>query len=355
MTPEEATALRHLKNRNDIVIKPADKGGAVVVWQKSLYLEEAQRHLSDATFYKPLSKDTTHDNGLLVEKSVNREIAMGNLPDGASNLVVPHPRCSRFYLVPKIQKPNTPGRPIVSACSCPTELISLYVDQILQPIVQQLPTFIKDTTHILKLFNNLTLPISSDTHLFTLDVKSLYTVIPNSDGLKALQWFLDQRHSLHPPTSTILRLAELVLTLNCFVFNNKYFQQIGGISMGTRLGPSYACLFLGHMEQKMLDTYQGPKPSHLYRYIDDYIGIAQMNLADLHKFIQYANTYHPSIQLTHLVAPTITFLDCTFTLLDNTIASTIFYKDTDAHAYLDFFSSHPRHARTPFPSPSSYA
>ena len=50
LTPSEFSALNSLRARNDIVIKPADKGGALVVWKADLYREEANRQLSDTTF-----------------------------------------------------------------------------------------------------------------------------------------------------------------------------------------------------------------------------------------------------------------------------------------------------------------
>ena len=37
----ELAALRNLQNRNNVVIRPADKGGAFVVWEKELYLNKA--------------------------------------------------------------------------------------------------------------------------------------------------------------------------------------------------------------------------------------------------------------------------------------------------------------------------
>ena len=46
----------------------------------------------------------------------------------ATSLIITTPRTSCIYFLPKIHKPNNPGRPIVSACSCPTELISSYLD-----------------------------------------------------------------------------------------------------------------------------------------------------------------------------------------------------------------------------------
>ena len=89
-------------------------------------------------------------------------------------------------------EPNNPGRPIVSACSCPTELISSYLDRIMTPIVKALPSYIKDSTHALKSFRDFNFS-GQDKLIFTMDITSLYTVIPNSEGLQALKHFFDQR------------------------------------------------------------------------------------------------------------------------------------------------------------------
>ena len=44
------------------------------------------------------------------------------LPVTAKNLIFTTPRTSCIYFKPKIYKSDNPGHPIVSACSCPTEL-----------------------------------------------------------------------------------------------------------------------------------------------------------------------------------------------------------------------------------------
>ena len=54
----------------------------------------------------------------------------------SENLIITTPTTSCIYFLPKIHKPNNPGRPIVSACSCPTDLISRYLDKIMAPIVK---------------------------------------------------------------------------------------------------------------------------------------------------------------------------------------------------------------------------
>ena len=63
--------------------------------------------------------------------------------------------------------------------------------------------------------------------IFTIDIlKSLYTVIPNDEGLCALQYYLDKREILEPPTATLLRKAELVLTLDTFELNGEFYKQV---------------------------------------------------------------------------------------------------------------------------------
>ena len=101
-------------------------------------------------------------------------------------LIKHHPKLPTFYLLSKIHKFNNPGRPIVSACSCPTEYISEYLDAVLQPLVQSLPTYIKDSIHALNLIEDINqTPNFEPKYLFTMDVTSLYTFIPHSDGLRA--------------------------------------------------------------------------------------------------------------------------------------------------------------------------
>ena len=105
-----------------------------------------------------------------------------------------------------------------------------------------------------------------------MDISSLYTVIPNSEGLLALKYFSNQRTVKEPHSETLLRLAELVLTLNCFSFASNYYKQINGVAMGTKMGPSYANLLVGYVEHQFFNQYDGPKPDFYGRYIDDCIG-----------------------------------------------------------------------------------
>ena len=50
----------------------------------------------------------------------------------------------------------------------------------------------------------------------------------------SLKYFLDKREVKDPPTDTLVRMAESVLTLNTFEFNGEYYKQVGGLAMGSR-------------------------------------------------------------------------------------------------------------------------
>ena len=105
-----------------------------------------------------------------------------------------------------------------------------------------------------------------------MDITSLYTVIPNHEGLQTLKYFFHQRANKQPGTETLIRLAELVLTLNCFSFSGNYYKQINGVAMETKIGPSYAILFVGFIEQQFFDKFDGNNPELYHRYIDDCFG-----------------------------------------------------------------------------------
>ena len=111
------------------------------------------RQLSDTSFYAKVDKDITSANQKTV-KTIQDLIDKQELPVTAKNLIVTTPRTSHIYFKPRIHKPNNPGRPIVSACSYPTELISSYLDRTVVPIVKSLPSYIKDTNHALEIFRD---------------------------------------------------------------------------------------------------------------------------------------------------------------------------------------------------------
>ncbi len=70
--------------------------------------------------------------------------------------------------------------------------------------------------------------------------------------------------------------------------------------MGTRFAPSYANLFIGRLEQKLLKALESLvlKPILYLRYIDDIFIIWNQGEEKLKEFIKYMNDAHQCIKFT---------------------------------------------------------
>ena len=71
LSSEERATLENLSKRKDIIVKAADKGGALVVWRADLYQKEALRQLSDTSFYAKVEKDLTSTSEQVVKSTIN--------------------------------------------------------------------------------------------------------------------------------------------------------------------------------------------------------------------------------------------------------------------------------------------
>ena len=72
LTATERHTIRQLKQRQDIIIKPADRGFGTVVMDKTWYIDECNRQLADTKFYRRLNEDITADIGKRVTVYFNR-------------------------------------------------------------------------------------------------------------------------------------------------------------------------------------------------------------------------------------------------------------------------------------------
>ena len=236
------------KNTTEI-IKKADKGGAIVLMNKQDYIKEGLRQLCDPHFYKEIQRDPTNKNTTEIQKFLSL-IKEKKLLSQEHITFISSKNCRTplFYLFQKIHKANNPGRPIVSACdSPPRKKISLYLDLYLKPPTLKVTSYIRDTTDFLQKLKELG-QIHKDSLLVTIDVVSLYTNIPNKDGTRATKYALETRQSKEPKTWVLLRLLHFILIKTAFKFNDKFYELISGTTMGTKCAPSYSILFMDKFE-----------------------------------------------------------------------------------------------------------
>ena len=98
------------------------------------YIDEYNRQLTDTKFYQRLDEDITADIQKRVTFYVNRMHKDKLINDKTKQyLIQSNVKPGRSYILPKVNKPGNPGRPIVSSNSHPTERLYHFVDYHLQP------------------------------------------------------------------------------------------------------------------------------------------------------------------------------------------------------------------------------
>ena len=89
-------------------------------------------------------------------------------------------------MFPKVHKEGNTGRSMVSSIDCYTTKISKYIDHQSQP-------YTKDSTNFIRKFNSMEkYPYNSI--FVTMDIRSVYTNIPNKDGIEAVETTLKRKN-----------------------------------------------------------------------------------------------------------------------------------------------------------------
>ena len=351
----EFAALRTLKSNPDIVIKKADKGSATVIMNKSDYIFEANRQLSNSLHYKKLNSPIYPQTAAKITKilqdlnSKNKDL----LTNKQLGYLLPpdNPRPRRLYLLPKIHKdkpswtlPNMPkGRPIISDVNSESQKVAEFIHYILKPVATIHPSYIKDTHDFLAKVRNVQIPENS--LLITLDVESMYTNIDHISGIQAVQDAF--KSCLHnPQVKMMLDLLEISLTCNDFEFNNQFYLQTYGTSMGKLFAPVFSDIFMAKFEREALSKCP-LKPHTFLRYLDDIFIIWPHSAADFQHFFNIFNSHKSSIKFKSTVS------DCSAIFLDTVIfknpsvksqlLSKVYFKPTDTHQLLHKDSFHPKH------------
>ena len=307
------------------------------------YIKEATRQLSDTDFYIKTPTDLTEVHKTKISNTLNTMLRNDEIVQSVYyNLLPKDCTTPAFYFLPKIHKQNITGRPIISGNNSPTEKISAFIDEHIKQFVPLTKSYVRDTPDFIKKIEQFS--HNGDFYLVTMDVTSLYTNIPNHEGLVAVtQTLIRENAHFRLQNRSLITLLQHVLHMNNFQFNGENYLQIGGTAMGTRVAPSYANLFMARLEDRLLANCEYKLPLYL-RYIDDIFFIFPYSEADLHKFMHYMNNSHPTIKFTEEHSRSeVVFLDTIVKRLDNKLYTDLYTKPTDTHSYLEYTSSHPRH------------
>ncbi|XP_041430880.1 uncharacterized protein LOC121397711 [Xenopus laevis] len=313
---------------------------------KQKYMDEIYLQLADGNVYKKVDSDPLASIQQCIANCVLDAMEAGIVDDDLKKfLIKDNPITPILYTLPKIHKnlENPPGRPIVAGTDSVLSPLAVFLDKILQPLVQNTNSFVKDTTHLLNILDRTTLT-NNNVLLVSLDVSSLYTSINHDTGISAVTHFLNTTEYTEEQKSFLVDLLQIVLHQNYFLFGDNFYIQQRGTVMGSNVAPSYANLYMAHIEEEVIyknSLFRSHCTLYL-RYIDDLLLIWDGDLESLNAFHHFLNGIEETLKFTMDFNPTsINFLDVKVVKDGNILKTELYRKVTDKNNLLHFASFHP--------------
>ena len=384
----EVQALQTLiKLQRDRIIKimACDKGAGIIILNFNEYLRSCYEHLnsvqiqpdgSSKPYYTKISEFQIGFAKQNIEYIIQEGLHHGYISHEEYNEMNPGDKYfGRFYSNFKVHKPHTPmsappPRPIVSVSGSFSENIGVFIEHHIKDLVWKYPDILEDTPDFLRNLEkeiNQGRKLSSNSILASIDVQALFTNIPVEESLECLTEALSERKNPKIPTGFIVRLMEAILENNLFTFDQQYFKQNIGASMGQRPIPSLANIFMARRIDKniikLASKYDNLDSNHpalrlLKRFLDDLFLVFEGTTRQLHQLFEEINQINPSIKFTmvHTSVDTelpqdkcdcrpqsrIPFLDTSCQIKNSKIDIDLFKKETDRNRYLLPDSCHPR-------------
>ena len=244
----DITVLKALSKDTSIIISKPDKGHGVVILNKIDYVRKMEELLNDRAKFRELVAEDPLLHTLNMENKINYRIRKlksdGIISDElASSLMASGTQPGIMYGTPKIHKRGIPLRPILSAINTCSYNLSKYLVSILSPLTNNDYT-LKNTYEFVELINSV--ENANDYVMCSFDIESLFTNIPLQETLDIILRLLfpnlDAKFKGFNKKQ-FKTLLELATTTSTFLFNNKLYEQVDGVAMGSPCGPTLANIF----------------------------------------------------------------------------------------------------------------
>ena len=102
LTKKEHEVMKELMNDCIIIIKPAEKGSGIVIWDKQGYLRECENQLTDMDVHEKVEGDPVTATNKKIRKVFDNMIRKKEIDEKlADYLYIKRPQLGRFYLCRK--------------------------------------------------------------------------------------------------------------------------------------------------------------------------------------------------------------------------------------------------------------
>ena len=300
-----------LKNNPDILLVTIDKSKNMIFIKYLDYIQKLDEVFSDPQKFEKLSQNP-------LETDIKSFRALVNTMEPYVNLktyrqIQPCDSIKKSYGVLKMHKIGHPFRPIVSSLNTVTSGAEAYIQNVFKPMISEC-TYSIDSIKTFKLnflknrdkFNESIHEIVSFdvVQLFpNINVKRVITNIIDKIYKNKKFYFKERKDEngnkiKYPPKKIFKKFVEdTILKYSAFSSLNGFFRQISGVSMGSKLSPILANIFMNIMEQTIIKKHQMNGNIITYmRYVDDIYAVILKGSRD--NILKDMHTFDPNIKFT---------------------------------------------------------
>ena len=205
LNKNERLALKERKSWDDEGILVQDKGSRFAVLSNNDYESKVQHPIDRSSFTETdieYSKNLKEKvNSMIWKWGSKREIY-----NNWKRFITPTISTSwRMYGLIKTHKVNNPVRVITSGCNTAIEGLSIYIDHVLFELPESMPSRIKDSKHLLDIFDNInSVFLKANAILVTFDIDNVFSNIDSKSGLDAVKSVLLKKSTNTAPVECIL-------------------------------------------------------------------------------------------------------------------------------------------------------
>ncbi len=238
LTKPELQALKTLRQDESVLILPADKGNSTVMISRLDYVSKMATILDDPAHFRRIETNPTQK----WEKKLNRFLFKGLFKTDLIEkrlykfLRASDARTPQLYGLPKIHKKGVPLRPIVSAVRSFNYNTGKFLVWCLNPYMTSCDSYVRNSVDFADSLSKVKPGYSRQV---SFDVKSLFTNVPVKEAVDlAMEIILKDEDARFPlPANKLKQLFEFATSHCCFQFQEDFFLQIDGLSMGNPLAP----------------------------------------------------------------------------------------------------------------------
>lgn len=272
--PAMASEMRKFKEavktlgekKETVYFTKADKSNNIVIFGKEEYIELTNEFIENGP-YELVNFDPLPGMIRRTKAAINEAAKVFVKEDRLTlKLHVSNPSIPRMYTQLKTHKQGMKLRPITPNNNSPTQRLAMWLLKKFNLMKIKFETAsIKNTIEFVDKIKNIK-PADNEMQV-SFDVDNLYTNIPMDIGLEVLRIWLIENNVNIMEVNALVSLTRLCMEESWFRFNNNYYRQQYGCSMGSSLSPFLVNLFMSHFETEM--QKQGNFLRVWLRYVDD--------------------------------------------------------------------------------------